>query len=127
MFDELKQLMDVFKDAPNVVIWLVVGFFVYKLVMYLSVTGVAYKIASLLITKAHNAYISERPTQRKVTSIHGFDEITLTDCLPELMKQLRRIRGKGLTITSRYIHEQSVDWLKEAIDDKEAKDEKNNG
>jgi hypothetical protein len=39
------------------------------------------------------------------------------------MDQLRRVRGKGTNINSDYIHGCSVDWLREAIDEKIAKDE----
>jgi len=36
-----------------------------------------------------------------------------------MITQIKRIKGKNLNIESNYIHEESVDWLREAINAKE--------
>jgi protein gp37 len=44
------------------------------------------------------------------------DGICVRDQSDRLIAQIHRIRGRGVSIQTDYIHSQSVDWLREAID-----------
>lgn len=49
--------------------------------------------------------------------------ITSDNTFQSLMNKIKRVCGKNTgTVSSKYIHTCSVDWLREAIDDKIKKD-----
>lgn len=116
--DELKMLIDMVAALPAMAMWVLVGFFAYKVV----VVGSIYGLVRFVVDKLHS-WLTGPPRPEppgppiQVDGLVG--GISITGCAPAIIEQIKRIRGKGLNIHSPYIHSQSVDWLREAIDEKE--------
>jgi len=117
--DELKILVDIVKDLPNAVLYVLAGFLFYKLFLLGSITAALYKAFSLLIVKVHdwkcNGTINKNYSFR-------IGSLCITGVDDNLMEQLKRIRNQRVKIDSQYIHGSDVCWLSEAIDDKIEKD-----
>ena len=118
--EELKLLIQMVADLPHAALWVIAGVLIYKV----SIIGSIYGVIRLAIIKLHDWLTTPKHELRKVTvemegQIRG---MTITDKADAFISQLNRLRGKGLNIDSQYCHKQSVDWLRQAIDEKEARE-----
>jgi hypothetical protein len=110
--EELKILVDMFAHLPSTALWVIAFFFVYKITVIGSIYGVIRFVAEKLFDwlKARKVEYKEiRPMLEGVCIKAEIDRV---------IAQLHRLRGKGVNIRTEYIHSQSVDWLREAIDAK---------
>ena len=114
--EELQLLVDMVSKLPSMALWVIAFFFVYKVLILGSIVGVI----KFTVGKLHD-YLTT-PKEKLVDIRPMLDGMTIGSELEPLLVQIRRLRGKGTTINSKYIHGISVKWLCEAIDDKEAKD-----
>lgn len=110
--DELKLLIEMVSNLPSLAVWVLVGYLVYKVV----VVGSIYGIIRLGIEKWHSVLIQRKNGDLKA----ALDGVVIGDSMNALMAQMRRLPSKS---GSTYIHNRSVDWLREAIDAKEALDQ----
>lgn len=118
--EELKMLVQMVADLPNAALWVIAALFAYKV----CIVGSIYGVIRLAIVKTHDWLTTPRHELRRVTvemegTIRG---MVITDHHEAFIAQLHRLRGKAVGIQSNYLHGQSVEWLRQAIDDKEAKD-----
>ena len=114
--EELKTLITAGAGLPSLTVWVLVGYLVYKLAVVGSVYGVIRFVAGELFQwlRQHKVeYVEIRPM---------LDGMSIHTEAPRLVAQIHRLRGKGVGINTDYIYRQSVDWLREAIDAKEALD-----
>lgn len=114
--EELKILVDMVAHLPQMALWVLVGFLIYKL----AVVGSIYGTIRFTVEKLHSYLIHRRVEYKEIRPT--LDAMCIKAESERLIAQLHRLRGKGVGIKSDYIHEASVDWLREAIDDKIAKD-----
>lgn len=119
--DELKMLIELVRDLPALAIWLLVAFYGYKVIIVGSIYGVIRFIVERLHSWATTP--KERLERVDIQGVINGMVITSGNCHSELVAQLNRVRGKNLGIQSDYIHTQSVQWLRAAIDAKEAADQ----
>ena len=117
--DELKTLIEAVAGLPTLTLWVLVGYLVYKL----AIVGSWFAIASLCVDKLHNWLIT--PKTELVQRQDVLKYLVIENCFESLMIQLHRIRNKGVDNNSDYIHSSDVNWLRDAIDEKEANDSKN--
>lgn len=120
--EELKILVGMVAGLPNTAIWVLAGYLLYKVV----VIGSIYGVVRFGIEKLHNWLVTRKTIPPEVKTIEVWamlDSLCIKTEPDRLIAQLHRLRGRGTGIQSDYIHRQSVDWLREAIDDKIAKDE----
>jgi hypothetical protein len=117
--DELKLLAEMVANLPAMALWVIAFFFGYKVVVVGSIYGVIRFVAQ----KAHESIVFYKSRPKEVQEIHKIRDITITECMDDLIRQLRRVAGKRVYNGSQHIHPASVDWLSEAITDKIAKDE----
>ena len=116
--EELKLLVGMVADLPSMALWVIAFFFAYKVAIIGSVYGVIRFVAGrlfdwLLAKKA------EPPREVEYKEIRPMlDGMCIKAETEYLIAQLHRLRGKGLNIQSEYIHRQSIDWLRSAIDEK---------
>lgn len=126
--EELKLILDTIKDVAQTagyagVTWIAVHY----LVMLTQAVAVPICVCVMLVKitrAATNAWV-QRKTEQKTVSIDAtLDGMTITvdGTYRALIAQIERVRGKGLTCQSSYIHSQSVVWLREAIDAREELD-----
>lgn len=119
--DELKMLVEMVANLPQLALWVAVGFWAYKVVFIGSIYGVI----RFGIAKTHDYLVHRKtiPSEVKQVEVRAMlDGICIGGQVDPLMAQLRRVAGRGLGINSEYIHRDSVGWLRDAIDDKIAKD-----
>ena len=115
---ELKSLIEILKDAPNLIIWLVFFYFFFKSV----VVGSVYASIRFVAQKLHDVLVSRRVKPVEVRPL--LDGLCITGTENELMAQLKRLRSVDGVRPYNFIHQSCVDWLAEAIDDKFEKDKK---
>lgn len=113
--DELKLLIDMVAHLPAMALWVLVGFFAYKVVIVGSIYGVIRFVAGRLFDWLQQKKAREVEYKEMRPMIDGMCVAAQTD---RLIAQLHRVRGKGIGIQSDYIHAASVDWLRDAIDKK---------
>ena len=117
--EELKLLVEMVRDLPQMALWVIAFFFVYKV----AVIGSIYGVIRLAIVKWHSWKTTPKHALETKEIRPMLDGMCIRGELNSLIGQLHRLRGRGIGISSEYIHRQSVDWLREAIDDRIAKDE----
>ena len=110
--EELKLLVEMVAKLPAMAMWVIVAFFAYKVI----VVGSIYGVIRFSVDKLHSWLVTRKVEYKEIRPmLDGMCIRTQTD---NLIAQIRRIRGKGTNIDSEYVHEQSVEWLREAIDAK---------
>lgn len=118
--EELKLLVTMVADLPSMALWVIAFFFGYKTI----IIGSIYGVIRLGIVKLHDVLIQQRTkTINLKDDVHKIiihDDIVRSN----LIIQISRLIGKNTGINSNYIHQCSVDWLREAIDAKELSERK---
>jgi len=129
--EELKVLVGMVAELPSMALWVIGGYFLYKII----IIGSIYGVIKLGMRKLHDVLITKKAPDITRHEWHGIQEITITgnetkriieDCL------LRTV-GKDISIDTDYIHKASANWLMSAILEKEQREaeqktkENNNG
>lgn len=111
--EELKLLVQMVADLPSMALWVIAFFFIYKV----AVVGSIYGVIRFFIEKTHSWLTT--PKDKTVNLRLMLDGISIDGSTEALIAQLHRLHSKhGLS----YIHGSHVQWLKEAIDAKEAEE-----
>lgn len=113
--EELKMLVEMVAKLPNAALWVLAGYLVYKL----AVIGSWFGLARFFIDKLHSWLT--KPKYEMVEAKVLLNGHVISGTMPELLSQIERIKGRRST-SSVYVFDRDVDWLREAIDDKIAKD-----
>lgn len=117
--NELRELIGLVKDLPNAALWVIAAIFLYKV----TIVGSVYGVLRLAIAKLHDWAITRKTREVEYKEIRPMlDGMCIRDETDRLIAQLNRLRGKGVGIETHYIHRQSVDWLRDAIDEKAARE-----
>lgn len=118
--EDLKELVTLIGDLPQLAVWVLLGFLVYKL----AVVGSVYGLIRFAIEKTHSWLM--KPKIEKVEVRPMLDGMCISGQLEPFIAQLHRLRNKGTHLTGGggYLHDCSVQWLKEAIDEKEERERK---
>jgi uncharacterized membrane protein YhiD involved in acid resistance len=113
--EELKILVDMVAHLPTMAVWVLCGYLVYKVAVVGSIYGVIhFGLAQLFGWLKTN---KAREVEYKELRVM-LDGVCIRAAIEPLMAQLHRLRGKAVSIDSSYIHDSSVEWLREAIDAK---------
>lgn len=125
MIDELKMILDAIGDLSGVALWVVGGFLIYKLVMYLSTAGAMVYVSKLLIIKLHDVAITRKTKgPRDITSDIRSICISSDGTDERMLDLLRRIKAKNNGNHSSYIHDTGFEWLEAAVNEKEEREAK---
>lgn len=110
--DELKLLIEMVAHLPAMALWVLVGFFAYKVVVVGSIYGVIRFVTARLFDwlQAKKVEIEHKEIR---PMLDGMCVRAQTD---RLIAQICRLKGKGVRIETDYIHNESVEWLRSAID-----------
>lgn len=112
--EELKLIVEMIAKLPQTALWVLIGFWAYKVI----VIGSVYGLIRFAIDKLHSWLT--KPKHEMVT--HDvrmmLDGEAVSGAKEALVVQLQRIKRR----TGQYVHGSDVDWLRQAIDDKIAKD-----
>ena len=113
--EELKILIEMVANLPSVALWVLAGFWAYKVV----VIGSVYGVIRLGINKLHSWLTTPKHKLQQIdieATLHG-KCITMDGTHGRLIAQIERLRGMTTGIPS-YIHSSDVDWFRSAIDEK---------
>lgn len=135
MIDELKQILTMIQNVPDMVLHVLLGFAVYKVVIFLGTSAGIYGTIRLGILKWHDYKTKVLSTPKITTVEHKLENvITCDDTHGRLMLAIESIRGiRSSRITkksdfsqvgrsSQYIHSMDVDFLLEAIKEKTSRE-----
>lgn len=116
---DLKELARMLADLPHAALWVIAAVLIYKV----SIVGSIYGVLRLAIAKLHDWAVTKKAREVEYKEIRPMlDGMCVRAECDRLIAQLHRIRGKGVSIKTDYIHGASVDWLRDAIDDKIERD-----
>ena len=124
MIEEMKMILDSIGDLTGIALWVVAGLIGYKLVIYLSTAGALIYLGKMLIVKVHDCITREK-TIDFTTDINA--RCLSTDNIKSrILLLLDRVRSQPGLFQGGYLHAQHVDWLEDAIKEKEKNDEQEN-
>lgn len=118
--EELKVLIGLLKDLPGAALWVVAAVFLYKTL----IIGSIYGVIRFVVERIYLWAIKPKHERIIVEMAGAIKGMVITHSHDEFISQLNRLRGKR-TGGSEYVHDRSVEWLREAIDAKEAEDRRN--
>lgn len=117
--DELKLLAEMVAGLPAMALWVIAFFFGYKVVVVGSIYGVIRFVAARMFD-----WLSGRASNARIS----LDGLVISGSMEGLIAQLHRVRNIcNHSFGGGYLHNDSVSWLREAIDDKIAKDDAKKG
>jgi hypothetical protein len=120
----IKLLMECVQELPDLAIWILVVIYGYKV----AVVGSIYATIRFVTMKVHDIIVAKKaelvPKVKEVDIRGVLEGEVITSDLRYLLAQIRRIHKVRVSISTSYIHGCDIDWLKEAIDEKLAKDAK---
>lgn len=127
MIEELKMVLDSIGDLTGVALWVVGFFIVFKLVVYLSTTGAVVFLVKMLIEKLHSYGTMKKEPDNVFHSWNYADDICIScdDTRKMIERVLDRVKGKNISIESKYIHRESAQWLLDAVNEKEQREAQN--
>lgn len=117
--EELKLLIGMVADLPALAIWVLVAFYAYKVM----IIGSIYGVIRFAIDRVHS-WLTTPKTKLVEVELRGTIDgmaITSRGSHLALIAQIERLRGKA-SGGSAYIHESDVRWLRDAIDEKLARE-----
>ena len=112
--EALKLLVEMVKDLPDMALYVLLGFFAYKVFIVGSIWGVI----KLCIVKLHDWATTPKEKliiENKRTVV---ERLTISNCFESLITQLERLVGVTTDVGSHYIHSGDVNSLAEAITEK---------
>lgn len=105
-------------NLPTLAVWVLVGYLLYKIV----VVGSIYGLVRFAIEKLHNWLIASKTKYVEIRPL--IDGECVHSALEPMMEQINRLKHvQKHAQGSLYFHKTAAYWLKEAIDDKIAKDQ----
>jgi len=114
--EELKLLIGMVSDLPTMAIWVLLFFFIYKVV----IVGSIYSTIKIGMCKLHSWAITPKD---KLIDVKGdLDGVIITGEYLKFKSQIIRLPGIRSNSIYNYIHASDIEWLKEAIDSKIEKD-----
>ena len=108
--DELKLLIEMVADLPQMALWVLIGFFIYKCV----VIGSIYGVLRLLINRLHSWLTT--PREKLIQSKKMIDDIVCLVDPDDVINELRRVSPSGT------VHPHHLRWIREAISEKKSRE-----
>jgi len=119
MMEEVKELVEMIAKLPQLAIWVLVAFWAYKVI----IIGSIYGVIRFVVEKAYAWAIVPEHEKKIVDVEHRFGGLIMGSSAP-LIAQVSRLVGKSgkAHVLTSYIHSEDIEWLRRAIDEKEARD-----
>lgn len=112
--EELELIVEMIAKLPQTALWVLVGFWAYKVI----IIGSVYGLIRFAIDKLHSWLMQRKLQPVDVRLV--LDGHCIEGTKEGLIVQLERVKRA----TGRFVHDSDVEWLRQAIDDKIAKDGK---
>lgn len=126
MIQELRELLGVVEKLPAMTLWVLGGFAVYKLVVYLSTTGAVVMLVRLAIEKLHDYKV--RPPQPDPPKAVSLERIFITsDGTYERFRSILELVRDGVNLQKKwapggYLHNYHVDFIIKSLEEKIERD-----
>ena len=120
MMDDLQAIAKLIEISPEI-LPAVAMLLLYKAVVVMAICVAVCFVAA----KIHSAVVTKNAREVEYKEIRPMlDGICVKASVDQLIAQLHRIKntGSGKSFESNYVHTKDVDWLREAIDEKTARD-----
>lgn len=117
--EEIEMLVKSIANLPGMALWVIAIFYGYKV----CVVGSIYGVIRFAITKLHDYLTTPKYELKSMELRPTIDGMCITGQADALIGQLHRLRGRGTSMKSQYIHGSDVDWLRRAIDAQAAADQ----
>ena len=115
--EELKILVSMVAGLPQMALWVVVLFFIYKI----SIIGSIYGLVRYITSKLHDWAITKKaePTEL-IKEKSKIKELSIVNdgTYEELLQVLKNTRQRG----NSYINSNDLEWIKSAFEEKKASD-----
>lgn len=111
--DELKQLIELVRDLPHVVLWVLIGYLFYKL----AIVGSVYSVIRYGLGELFGWLKSRQARPQNIQPM--LLGLTMTGSVDVLQSQLLRLCGISMRrhgYEFSHIHNTDVEWLRKAID-----------
>ncbi|MNE12135.1 hypothetical protein D3C81_365230 [compost metagenome] len=115
MDEILKAVTGALIESPTLALWVLVIIYGFKVV----VVGSVYGTIRFVIDRMHSAYLAPKHERKIIDIEYKLKEMSITNpdaVIAQLERVLRRLPGK------RHLGYEDINWLSDAISDKEAKD-----
>lgn len=120
--EELKMIVDMVAKLPQMALWVLIGIWAYKV----AVVGSIYGVIRFITEKTHSYLVTRKTAPLEVKAVElrpVLDGMVITGELDALVAQLHRVRlHVNGTSALTYMHNNSVEWLRQAIDEKITKE-----
>lgn len=114
--EELKMLIEMVRDLPQLALWVLIGFFVYKI----AIIGSVYGVVRLAIMKAYNVLMT--PREKVVDVTYELGAICNHEgVVAKIIELLQRVKPIG----QYSFREADYRWLNEAVIEKKAREKEN--
>lgn len=115
--EEIKVIIDAIAGLPQIALWVLIGFWCYKVV----VVGSIYGVIRFTVAKLHDAYVNRHITKNTniTTQVHDCLIVGEEDAFMVQVKRLVKLQQtkvRAITTPFKYIHSYGVDIFKEALD-----------
>lgn len=108
--EELQTLITMIEKLPALALWVLIGFWAYKVL----IVGSIYGLIRFIVAKAHDVLVMRRT---KVIDVRPMlDEVSITNALEPLIVEIKRLRGARANGSTLYIHKSGVEFLRDALD-----------
>ena len=107
--EELKILVDMVAKLPQTALWVLVGFWAYKVIVVGSIFGVIRYVVWAL-----HSWLTRKDQNVRLL----LDGLVISGAQEALVAQLHRLRNRSHPGHLQYTHRSDVEWLREAIDAK---------
>lgn len=114
--DELKLLVEMISNLPQMTVWVLVGYLIYKVV----VVGSIYGVIRLAIGKLYDWAV--KPKIEFIEMKPMLEGMCISGTLRDLAMQIQRVGGIANKRNGSYVGFDDAQWLREAIDEKIVKD-----
>jgi hypothetical protein len=117
MITEIKELLTLIQGVPDMVLHVLVGFGIYKLVIFLGTSAGIYGTLRLAINKIHDFQIKKLSAPEDQTNKvreHFIKQAEFHDFMC-LISEAKKTTGS-------YIHSQDVAYFRDALKEKKMKD-----
>jgi len=121
MIEIIKEAGEILKDLPDLAIWILVGILFYKV----FIIGGIIAVIKLAINKTHSIMeisSNNKVKPKEVVTKYEIDNYFITDAKDKFDLLIKELRGARTSINSKYIHNDDVCFLLDAIREKKERE-----
>lgn len=124
MIEEIKELLTLIQQVPDMVLHVLAGFAIYKTIVFLGTSVGIYSTIRFVVAKWHDFQVKKMEKPQIIEHKVGEFFITHDGTYEMFMSVVSGLRNTRTTIGSSYIHKQDVQYLLDALNEKKERERK---